>query len=153
MASTPAAARPAARSTTGGKQRAPARAAATAPDPAFEFLNLVVVQGRCASPPESRVLDSGRQLASLAVVVRPEGSGATWVPVTVWEPPAWLERLGEGDEILVVGRVRRSFFAVAGGGRSQRVDVEATFVGRPGRRRDRDAARQRLDEALQGLAR
>jgi len=112
-----------------------------------------VVQGRCAGPPATRVLDSGRRLASLAVVVRPEASPATWVPVTVWDPPAWLEHLAEGGEILVVGRVRRSFFAVAGGGRSQRVDVEGSFVGRPGRRRDRDAARRRVGDALQALSR
>jgi hypothetical protein len=114
-------------------------------------VNLVVVQGECATAPELRELDSGRRLAGLAVRVRPDGGRSTWVPVTVWEPPPWVERLAGGEALVVVGTVRRTFFAAAGGGRGQRVDVEAAFVGRAGQRRARAAARRRVQAVLERL--
>jgi hypothetical protein len=134
----------------GSKQMAAARAGRSGPA-VEESVNLVVVRGECATAPEVRELDSGRRLASVAVRVRPGGGRTTWVPVTVWEPPAWVEDLAEGDDLVVVGSVRRTFFAARPGGRGQRVDVEAGFVGRPGRKRSRDAARRRVADALEAL--
>jgi hypothetical protein len=113
-------------------------------------VNLVVVRGECTAAPDVRELASGRRLASLAVRVRPPGGRATWVPVTVWDPPAWVERLEGGEDLVVVGGVRRTFFAAAGG-RAQRVDVEAAFVGRPGRARARAAVTRRVEEVLDAL--
>jgi hypothetical protein len=110
-------------------------------------LNLVVVRGRVAAAPELRELEDGRTLASLAVRVRPAGGRTTWVPVTVWDPPAWVAALDGSEEVLVLGTVRRTFFAAAGG-RGQRVDVEAAFVGRAGQKRARDAVRRRVEEVL-----
>jgi single-stranded DNA-binding protein len=116
-------------------------------------VNLAVLRGPCSGPAELRVLESGTRLATLAVRC-PAGAAAderaTSVPVTVWDPPAWVETLEAGDEIVVVGRMRRRFYQRPGGVGS-RVDVEAELVGRARDRRRIDAALRKADEALEGL--
>jgi hypothetical protein len=114
-------------------------------------VNLVVVCGRCSGPPELRELESGRALASLAVRSRGADGRTTSVPVTVWEPAAWVEDLDAGTEVVVVGAVRRRFFRTATGGAGTRVDVEAVFVGRANNARQRDAARRRATAVLEEL--
>lgn len=114
-------------------------------------MNLVVVRGECAGPPEVRELESGRRLASLSVRIRAEGVRTSSVPVTVWEPAAWIEDLRDGAEIVVVGTVRRRFFRRATGGAATRVDVEADYVGRAGQRRQLAAALRRAESALEVL--
>ena len=114
-------------------------------------MNLVVVCGECSGPPELRELPSGRRLAALAIRSRDVEGRATSVPVTVWEPAAWVEDLDTGAEVVVVGAVRRRFFRTAAGTGAARVDVEAAFVGRAGQRRQRDAARRRAEEVLAQL--
>ncbi len=105
------------------------------------------------APPEIRVLESGTRLATLAVRC-PAGATAderaTSVPVTVWDPPAWIETLAAGDAVVVVGRMRRRFYQRPGGVGS-RVDVEAESVGRARDRRRLDAALRKADEALEAL--
>ena len=56
------------------------------------------------------------------------------MPVSCWNPAAWVEALEPGDEIVVVGRVRRRFFR-AGGATASRVELEADVVARAGDRR------------------
>jgi single-stranded DNA-binding protein len=116
-------------------------------------VNLAVLRGPCSGPAELRVLESGTRLATLAVRC-PAGAAAderaTSVPVTVWDPPAWVETLEAGDEIVVVGRMRRRFYQRPGGVGS-RVDVEAELVGRARDRRRIDAALRKADEALEAL--
>jgi hypothetical protein len=116
-------------------------------------VNLALLCGPCSGPPEVRVLESGARLATLAVRC-PAGAGAdhraTSVPVTVWNPPAWVETLAAGDPIVVVGRMRRRFYPRAGCV-GARVDVEAELVGRARDRRRIDAALRKADEALEGL--
>jgi single-strand DNA-binding protein len=114
-------------------------------------LNLVVVRGTCSGPPELRELESGRRLAALAVRAPGPDGRTTSVPVTVWEPAAWVEDLEDGVDLVIVGAVRRRFFRTGAGGAGARVDVEAVFVGRAGRRRDLDTARRRTDEVLAAL--
>lgn len=114
-------------------------------------LNLVVVCGTCSGPPELRELESGRRLAALAVRAPGADGRTTSVPVTVWDPAAWVEDLNDGVDLVIVGAVRRRFFRTGAGGAAARVDVEAVFVGRAGRRRDLDAARRRTGEVLAGL--
>ena len=75
---------------------------------------------------------------------------ATSVPVTVWDPPAWVETLDAGDVVVVVGRMRRRFYQRPGGVGS-RVDVEAELIGRARDRRRIDAALRKADEALEAL--
>ena len=93
--------------------------------------NVAVVWGPCSTGVEIRVLGSGTRLASLSVTAPVPGqAAATSVPVTVWDPPAWLEALAPGDDVVVVGAVRRRFFATASGARGAKVEVEAVHVAR-----------------------
>jgi hypothetical protein len=124
------AAGPAAGSAPGG------RAPASPPS-----VNLAVLRGPCSGPPELRVLESGTRVATLAVRI----------PVTVWDPPAWVEDLDAGDEVVVAGRMRRRFYQRAGGV-GARVDVEAELVGRARDRRRVDAASRRAQDVLDLLA-
>lgn len=110
--------------------------------------NLAVVWGPCSTGVEVRVLASGARLASLSITAPVPGqAAATSVPVTVWDPPAWLDGLAPGDEVVVVGAVRRRFFATASGARGAKVEVEASHVARatPAQReRSRTRAQARL---------
>jgi single-stranded DNA-binding protein len=116
-------------------------------------VNVAVLCGACSAPAEVRVLESGTRLATLAVRC-PAGSGAderaTSVPVTVWDPPAWIESLEAGDAVVVVGRVRRRFYQRPGGVGS-RVDLEADVIGRARDRRRIEAVLRRTYEALEAL--
>jgi single-strand DNA-binding protein len=114
-------------------------------------VNLAVVRGCCSSPPEVRVLPSGRVLAVLQVTARPESGPAVSVPVATWDPPAWVERLDAGDEVVVVGRVRRRFYR-AGAQAASRVEVEADLLARGGDRRRVAVALRRAQAALDALA-
>jgi single-stranded DNA-binding protein len=116
-------------------------------------VNLAVLCGTCSSPAEVRILESGTRLATLAVRC-PAGPAsderATSVPVTVWDPPIWVESLEAGDAVVVVGRMRRRFYQRPGGVGS-RVDLEADLIGRARDRRRLDAALRRAHEALEAL--
>jgi hypothetical protein len=133
----------------------PSAAAASAASGESPGVNLAVLCGPCSGPAEVRILESGTRLASLAIRC-PTGTAAderaTSVPVTVWDPPAWVETLAAGDVVVVVGRMRRRFYQRPGGVGS-RVDVEAELIGRARDRRRLDAALRKADEALEGLGR
>jgi single-strand DNA-binding protein len=112
-------------------------------------VNLAVVRGHLTSPPESRTLPSGRNLAVLQITTRP-AAGAISVPVAVWDPPAWLVALDAGAELVAVGSVRRRFFR-AGATTASRVELEAALVARAGDRRRVEVAMRRIQTALEGL--
>ncbi len=103
-------------------------------------MNLAVVRGPISSSPEIRSLESGSTVATIGVRA-PAGDRTTSVPVSVWDPPAWIGELAPGDEVIVLGAVRRRFYRGSAGTGSA-VDVEAVFVGRPGKRQLRSVARQ-----------
>lgn len=86
-------------------------------------LNLAIVAGVLASPPEVRVLPSEQRLAQLQITTRIEGRAMS-VPVAVMDPPGWLVDAESGDELLIIGAVRRRFFRAAGSTAS-RVEIEA----------------------------
>ena len=87
-----------------------------------------------------RVLPSEAVLVQLQVTTRLESETLS-TPIAVWNPPAWVEALEPGTEIVVVGRVRRRFFR-AGGATASRVELEADVVARASdRRRVRAALR------------
>jgi single-stranded DNA-binding protein len=123
---------------------------ATAARDDLPTLNVSVVCGPCSATPEIRVLESGTRLATLAVRCPAGNDRATSVPVTVWDPPAWLESLEPGDAVVVVGRLRRRFYQRPGGVGS-RVDVEAELIGRARDRRRIDAALRKAESALDVL--
>jgi single-strand DNA-binding protein len=122
----------------------PTKAAAGATDaPAREALNVAVVRGVVSSPPERRVLPSDTVLVQLQVTTRLESETLS-MPVSCWNPDSWVEDLESGDEIVVVGRVRRRFFR-AGGATASRVELEADVVARASdRRRVRAVVRRAL---------
>ena len=117
-----------------------------------EAVNLSVLAGPCSGPPEIRTLRSGSQLATLAVRVPAADGKATSVPVSVWNPPGWVETLDAGHEIVVVGRVQRRFFRIATGGTGSRVEVEAEAIARGSDGRRRAALRRRAETTLTELA-
>jgi single-strand DNA-binding protein len=124
-------------------------AADDAEAPESEAVNLAVVRGTVSSPPDVRVLPSETSLVQLQVTTRLAAETLS-MPVSVWNPAAWIEALEPGDEIVVVGRVRRRFFR-AGGATASRVELEADFVARARDRRRVRAAVRRASAALAPL--
>jgi single-strand DNA-binding protein len=114
-----------------------------------ESVNVAVVWGACSSPPDVRVLPSEQRLAQLQLTTRVDGRALS-VPVSVIDPPAWLEDLDAGDEIVVLGPVRRRFFR-AGGSTASRVEIEAEIVCRGRDRRRSRTLRGRVEAILEAL--
>jgi single-strand DNA-binding protein len=114
-----------------------------------ESFNVAIIRGVCSSPPELRVLPSDQRLAQLQLTTRVDGRAMS-VPVSVLDPPAWVEGLDAGDELVVLGAVRRRFFR-AGGVTASRVEVEAEVVCRGRDRRRSRGLRRRVEEVLEAL--
>jgi len=126
---------------------ATARAVSETSEPApLEAVNLAVVRGAVSSPPEVRLLPSETKLVQLQVTTRLAEETLS-VPVACWSAATWVEELEPGDEVVVVGRVRRRFFRAAGATAS-RVELEADVVARAGDRRRVRAALRRASGAL-----
>jgi len=84
--------------------------------------NLSVLVGALSRDPELRALPSGDQVLSLELTIRPGDGPAESVPLTWLAAPAHATRWGAGEELLVLGRVRRRFFR-AGGSTQSRTEV------------------------------
>ena len=94
-------------------------------------LNLVVLAGRLAAPPELRAFESGATLIRYLVTVR---SGeprrrVDVVPVTLWNPPdrAIGAEAYPGVRVWIAGAVERRFWDASSGRRS-RLEVIAHQV-------------------------
>jgi len=90
--------------------------------------NVVVLRGELSSPPEVRLLESGARLASVQLRVRRADAPATSVPVTMWDPPTFVEGLSEGDGVCVLGRIERRFYRRGDGRTGSAVSVVASTV-------------------------
>jgi len=90
-------------------------------------MNVVVLQGRLSRSPEERVLPSGARLVAYELTSERPGEKAESVPVVWLDAPKRAWELAKGEEVLVVGRVRRRFFR-AGGGTQSRTEVVADQV-------------------------
>jgi single-strand DNA-binding protein len=126
-------------------------------------LNLAVLVGTLAKPAEPRLLPDGSTVWELDVAIRTDGRAPATVPVSWAEPagsggkaepggrtppaasggkvpsrPADPAAWAAGDELVVVGAVRRRFYR-AGGATVSRTDVLAEAVV-PARQRKRVAA-------------
>lgn len=117
----------------------------------MEAVNLSVLRGPISAPPEVRALESGSRVATLSVRTIAGDGRTTSVPVTVWEPPAWLETLESDDDVLVIGFVRRRFYRTATGGSGARTDVEAAALAPARDRRRLSALLRRIDRELDRL--
>lgn len=117
----------------------------------MQALNLSVVRGLLSAPPEVRRLSSGSRVAALSVRTTGADGKDTSVPVTVWDPAAWIETLDTGDAVIVVGRIRRRFFQTAVGGRGAKTELEADTVARGSDRKRLGAITRKIDAALASL--
>ena len=76
-------------------------------------MNIVLLRGRLSSGPRTAELPSGDVLLRWEVTTDVDGRKMT-VPVAWFEPPRTAAVIGEGDEVVVLGRIRRRFFKVHG---------------------------------------
>ena len=90
-------------------------------------MNLTVLRGHLRRAPQTRTLATGELVVGYELVAARPGERAEPVPVVWQDPPAAGLALGEGDEVVVVGRVRQRFFR-AGAGTQSRTEVVADAV-------------------------
>jgi len=94
-------------------------------------LNLIVLCGRLAVPPEIKVFESGTRLIRYLVTVRSEEPRrrVDVIPVSMWDPPQDLieEAPETGQRIWACGSVQRRFWEAPDGRRS-RIEVVAEQV-------------------------
>ncbi|MGH9077536.1 MAG: single-stranded DNA-binding protein [Acidimicrobiales bacterium] len=101
--------------------------------------NVVAIEGWLARPVEQRLLPSGTRLLALEVTVPRADGPAEAVPVAWFDGPAAAAGWGTGQEVVVVGRVRRRFFKVAGSTQSRTEVVADSVVTASARARTRRA--------------
>jgi single-strand DNA-binding protein len=135
------------RSTTSAR---PSSSRSSGSGPVPEGTNLALLRGEIRRGPEFRVLPSGDELLSCDVAVRRDDAPTESVPVVWLNPTASASTLAEGDEVVVVGRVRRRFFR-AGGSTASRTEVCADRILRAGARaRVRTAVDAALGQIMTG---
>ena len=97
----------------------------------MDDLNLVVLAGRLAAPPEIRQFESGTRLARYLVTVRTDEPSrrVDVVPVTLWDPDDALVDAdpAPGTRVWVAGAVQRRFWS-GDDGRRSRLEVVAEQV-------------------------
>lgn len=76
-------------------------------------MNVVLLRGQLSSEPRVVDLPSGDVLVRWEVTTESDGKKLT-VPVAWFEPPKSAMVIGEGDEVVVLGRIRRRFFRARG---------------------------------------
>jgi single-strand DNA-binding protein len=90
--------------------------------------NLVVLTGTVTSDPTRRSLRSGVDVVNFDVATSVDGETAS-VPVAWYDPrDSAVSSFEPGEEIVVVGSVRRRFFRVGGQTQSRTEVVVATLV-------------------------
>jgi len=89
-------------------------------------MNIVVLQGTLSRTPEERQLRES-VLATYEVTTRPDEGPAATAPVVWFDPPAGAWKFEAGDEVTVVGEVRRRFFR-SNGRTESRTEVVASAV-------------------------
>ncbi|MDX1690216.1 MAG: single-stranded DNA-binding protein [Acidimicrobiia bacterium] len=94
-------------------------------------LNLVVLAGRLAAPPEVRTFERGSRLVRWLVTTRSEAPErrVDVVPVTLWDPSDGLVAadVRPGRRIWAAGSVRRRFWS-DGAARRSRLEILADRV-------------------------
>lgn len=94
-------------------------------------LNLVVLSGRLAAPPELRAFDSGCRFVRYLVTCRSEEPKrrVDVLPVTLWDPPPALADAdpAPGTPLWIAGTAQRRFWGEQEGRRS-RLEIVADEV-------------------------
>ncbi len=88
-------------------------------------MNVVVLRGSLSSEPRAQTLPSGSLLLRWEVTTAAEDGAKLSVPVVWFDPAVSVQRIGAGDDVVIAGQVRRSFFR-AGGRTVSATDVVAT---------------------------
>lgn len=102
-------------------------------EPQLDDLNLTVICGRLAAPPELRQFESGTQLFRLLITVRQNEPTRRIdvLPAVIWEPDqATAESLRwatAGTRVWVTGSLQRRFWSAEEGRRS-RIELVASAV-------------------------
>lgn len=91
-------------------------------------MNVAILRGQLSSPPRQQKLASGDTLVSLEVTTRSDQGQAISVPVAWFPKRSKLRQWKRGQEVVVVGQVRRRFFRTAGGATASRTEVVADEV-------------------------
>ena len=91
------------------------------------MLNMVIVIGKLVRPLQVRSLPSGVSLASFDLQVARAGETGETVPVALFDVADRVRDCQTGEQLLVVGRVRRRFFRV-GGNTQSRTEVVAELA-------------------------
>jgi single-strand DNA-binding protein len=91
-------------------------------------MNLTLLWGTLSSDPVERTLPSGTRMVTYEVTTEAATGPATSAPVAWFDPPARLPRLAQGDEVVVLGHVRRRFFRTGAGTTASRTEVVADRV-------------------------
>jgi single-strand DNA-binding protein len=93
-------------------------------------MNVVVLRGRLTSDPAMRELQSGSVLVSLEVSTPVGADERANTPVAWFDPPrsSSVANWSAGEEVVVLGSVRRRFYRSAGGTQSRTEVVASTVV-------------------------
>ena len=110
-------------------------------------MNVVVIRGVLSRDPEIRELASGSTLVVMDVST-PTEDGVATVPVA-WFDPRSAVTFGVGDEVVVLGQVRRRFFR-AGSVTQSRTELVAADVVRSRQRRSVQRLLQIAQSRIQG---
>ena len=87
-------------------------------------MNIVMLRGHLSSEPRTVELPSGDVLLRWEVTTQADERKMT-VPVAWFEPPRSARTISGGDEVVVLGRIRRRFFR-AGGATVSETEVVAS---------------------------
>jgi hypothetical protein len=111
-------------------------------------MNVVVLRGTLSRAPDERVLDSGTRLVRYEVTTRTGDEIAETAPVSWLGAPPAAAGFAAGEEVVVIGRVRRRWFR-RGPITESRVEVAAdAVVGARQRKRVATA----IDRAIEAIA-
>lgn len=75
----------------------------------MDGLNISLVVGTVNRMPETRTTPNGSIWTCNLTVTRPDERSEI-VPVIWFDGPGWLGNINEGDELAVVGRIRKRFY-------------------------------------------
>lgn len=95
-------------------------------------MNIVVLQGTLSSEPVERTLPSGTTVMNWEVTTLTD-AGKRSVPVQWDDPSTAVQKVEAGDEVVVLGTIRRRFFR-AGGATASRTEVVASQMAKPTQR-------------------
>ncbi len=108
-------------------------------------MNIVMLMARLSSEPTIRELKSGSVLMSLELTTRVD-EVASSVPLVWFDPPA-RTAVAAGDEVSVVGTVRRRFYRT-GATTQSRTEVVVQHLGRASDKRSRTTQRKWITAAM-----